>query len=889
MQEVKYFGVNELRAKFLDFFRSKDHMVIESFPLVPINDKSLLIIGSGMAPMKPYFTGEKTPPAKRVANCQKCVRVNDIEEVGKTSRHCTFFEMLGNFSFGDYFKKEALPMTWEFLTEVLEIPEERLFPSVYYEDEEAFEVWTKQMGLPPEKITKLGKKDNFWDVGKGPCGPCSEIYFDRGEKNGCGSPDCRPGCDCDRFIEVCNNVFTQYDNDGNDNYTPLKQKNIDMGMGLERLAMVMQQVDTVADVDTVKAVILRTCEIAGIEYRAYEKSGVSARIIGDHIRSAAFMVCDGIMPSNEGRGYVLRRLLRRAARHGKLIGIKGTFLHDLTDTVIELSKETYPELETKREYIKKVLKAEEDRFESTINSGLDMLESMIKKVRENKLEELSGENIFKLYDTYGFPYDLIGEIAAEHKLALGKEKFDALMQEQIKRAREARANIEGWIRDKFSGLSKNIPKTEFDGYFVQSEKAKVLEIIVEDGDSLEIADFVSEGEFTLILDKTPFYAESGGQVGDVGTIEIENGGALALVTDCKKTSDGKIMHICKMETGELKTGAEVTASVDRAIREATMRNHSAAHLLQAALREVLGKHVEQAGSYVDSERVRFDFTHFCAMTAEEIEKTENIVNDHILAGLNIGLIETDMETAKGMGATALFGEKYGEKVRVVKMGEVSVELCGGTHLDNTAKAGLFVITSESSVAAGVRRIEAVTGRGVLNVIKKDKELIANTARILKANNPGETAKRAEVIMAELKEQRREIEGLTSEIALGKTKALLSRIKKTKGGFDYLAAVMENTDAQEAKMACEELKQKNPGIVAILASVKDNRITLSAVCGSEAVKRGANAGILVKQVAQITGGSGGGRPEFAVAGAKDPSKLGEALEKGEEFLAAMTSD
>ena len=885
MRDIKYFGLNELRTKFLDFFKSKDHLIIDSFPLVPGDDKSLLLISAGMAPMKQYFTGEKAPPAKRVANCQKCIRVNDIEEVGKTSRHCTFFEMLGNFSFGDYFKKEAVEMTWEFLTKVLEIPEELLFPSVYFEDEEAFEVWTKHIGLPPEKITKLGKKDNFWDLGKGPCGPCSEIYFDRGEKNGCGSPDCAPGCDCDRFIEVCNNVFTQFDNDGSGNYTPLKQKNIDMGMGLERLAMVMQQAETVADVDTVKTVILKTCETAGIEYAPHENSGISARIIGDHIRSAAFMICDGVMPSNEGRGYVLRRLLRRAARHGKLMGIKGAFLHELIDAVIDLSKQAYPELEAKREYIKKVLKAEEDRFEATIHTGLEMLGDMIKKLKENNLSELSGENIFKLYDTYGFPYDLISEIAKEHNLALGREKFDELMQKQIRRAREARANIEGWIKDKLANLMRHISKTEFDGYSVLEERAGILEIIVEDGENLAAADFVNEGEFTLILDKTPFYAESGGQVGDVGTIE-GGGGARALVLDCKKTSDGKIIHICKMETGEFKTGAEITAAVDKATREAAARNHSAAHLLQAALREVLGGHIEQAGSYVDSGKLRFDFTHFNAMTPAEIEKTENIVNENILAGVDITFFETDMETAKKTGATALFGEKYGDRVRVVQMGKISSELCGGTHIDNTAKAGLFKIISESSVAAGVRRIEAVTGRGVLDMIKRDKELILNTAGILKENNPGEIAKRAEGAMLELKEQKREIEKLVSEIALGKTKELLPKQKKTGAGVDYLAAVLENTAADEAKIICETLKQKNPDIAAVLASLKENKLTFSAVCGSEAIRRGANAGALVRQVAEMTGGSGGGRPEFAVAGGKELSKLSEALEKGEEFLLAM---
>ena len=885
MRDIKYFGLNELRTKFLEFFKSKDHLIMDSFPLIPINDKSTLLVSASMAPFKSYFSGENPPPAKRVAICQKCVRVNDIEEVGKTSRHCTFFEMLGNLSFGDYFKKEALPMTWEFLTKVLEIPEDLLFPSVYFEDDEAFEVWTKDMGLPPEKITKLGKDDNFWELpGGGPCGPCSEIYFDRGEQYGCGSPDCKPGCDCDRFIEVCNNVFANLDSDGKGNYALLKQNNIDMGMGLERLAVVMQQVETVQEVDTFKKVVDKTCEIAGIEYQPYEKTGMSIRIIADHIRSATFMICDNIMPSNEGRGYVLRRLLRRAARHGKLLGIKGAFLYDLTDVVIDLSKGAYPELETKREYIKKVLKAEEDRFEATINAGLEILGDMIKKAKENKFEDLSGENIFKLYDTFGFPYDLISEIAEEHNLILDKEGFDNLMREQIKRARDARANIEGWIKDKLAGLTKNVT-TEFDGYSVLTETAKVISVIVEDGENLVSVDGINEGEFTLILDKTPFYAESGGQIGDVGTITGKN--AAVSVLDCKKTADGKIIHICKIEDGEIKTGDEITASVDAKTRLAITRNHSAAHLLQAALRKVLGSHIEQAGSYVDGERVRFDFSHFTAMTKEEIEQVEDIVNENILAGLDITITETDIETAKKMGALALFDAKYGEKVRVIKMGDFSCELCGGTHLNNTSKAGLFKIISESSVAAGTRRIEGTTGCGVLDIIKKDKDLIVETAKILKANNPNDIAKKAENLTAELKEKKREIESLTAEIALGKTKELMSKIKKIDGcDIEFLAGVSDDINPDGAKKICEELKQKNPNIAAVIASTGDNKIVFTAVCGAEAVKSGANAGVLVRQIAQIAGGSGGGRPEFAVAGGKDFTKIDEALEKGEEILKSM---
>ena len=891
MRNIKYYGANELRTKFFEFFKSKEHMKLESFPLIPLNDKSLLIINSGMAPMKPYFLGEKTPPAKRVVTCQKCVRVIDIEEVGKTSRHCTFFEMLGNFSFGDYFKKETLAWMWEFLTKELGIPEDLLYPSVYFEDDETFDIWTKDMGLPPEKITKLGKKDNFWEAGPtGPCGPCSEIYFDRGKEYGCDDPDCKPGCDCDRFIEVCNNVFTQFDNDGKGNYIPLKQKNIDMGMGVERLSMVMQQVNNVQEIDTCRPIIDKICEIAGVKYNSDKKSDLSIRIIADHIRTATFMICDNIMPSNEGRGYVLRRVLRRAARHGKLLGIKSAFLYDLTDKVIDFSKEAYPELEQKRDFIKKILKAEEDRFESTINSGLAMLDDMIKNIGRGDpdasptVKILPGENIFKLYDTYGFPYDLINEIAAENKIMLGKEKFDALMQEQIKRAREARANIESWIKNKLAGLTGNI-STEFDGYNLLSERSKIISIIVEDGENVVAVDSINEGEFTLILDKTPFYAESGGQVGDVGIIRTEN--AAAFVSDCKKTPDGKIIHLCKIENGEFKSGEEVEASVDFKIRTATARNHSVAHLLQAALRKVLGSHIEQAGSYVDSERVRFDFTHFAAMTEKEIEEVENIVNENILAALDITVIETDMESAKKMGAIALFDDKYGDKVRVVKMGGVSCELCGGTHLDNTSKAGLFKILAESSIAAGVRRIEGTTGGGVLNIIKKDKDLILGTAKILKANNPGDIAKRAESLTAELKEQRREIESLTSEIALGKTKEILSKTKKIEDtNIDYFAIVSNEINPDGAKMICEELKQKNQNIVGIIASTGDNKIVFTAVCGSEAVKSGANAGNLVRQIAQIAGGGGGGRPEFAVAGGKDFPKIDEALEKGEAILKDM---
>ena len=891
MRNIKYFGLNELRTKFLEFFKSKEHLIMESFPLVPINDKSILLISAGMAPFKPYFSGEQTPPKSRIAACQKCVRVNDIENVGRTSRHCTFFEMLGNFSFGDYFKSETLAWMWEFLTQVLEIPEDLLFPSVYLDDDEAFDVWTKELGLPPEKISRLGKEHNFWEIegGAGPCGPCSEIYFDRGKEHGCADPACAPGCDCDRFIEVCNNVFTQFDSDGKGNYTPLAQKNIDMGMGLERIAMVVQQVNAVAEVDTVKAVIEKMCEIAGIKYNASEKSDISVRIIADHIRSAVFMIGDNIMPSNEGRGYVLRRILRRAARHGKLLSVKGAFLYDLADTVIDLSKEAYPELEQKRDYIKRVLKGEEDRFEATIDAGLERLGEMIAKAKAENLTVLPGADIFRLYDTFGFPYDLTLEISAEHGLELdkdGAEGFDALMREQVKRAREARSSVEGWGKDKLAGLAKI--DTQFTGYSGLTGEAQVLAVIIENGDELTEIENINEGEFILILDKTPFYAESGGQIGDTGIITTASNAEIE-VLDCKKTADGTIIHVCRIESGELKAGDKVQTRVYAAIRRAIMRNHTAAHLLHAALRNELGGHVEQSGSYVDAERVRFDFTHFAALTEDELRQVELMVNDMILSGLDISAVETDMESAKKMGASALFGEKYGDTVRVVKMGDFSCELCGGIHLDNTGKAGLFKIISESSIAAGIRRIEGTTGYGVIGIIEKDKGLINSTAKILKANNPGEIDKKGESLQSELKEARREIDKLNAQIAAQKVQDLRAKIIKI-DNISYVSAKFDDIGAEGAKILCEELRAQDPHIVAVIAAVNrpENKLTFTAVCGAEAVKAGADAGALIKRVAQAAGGGGGGKPEFAVAGGRDLDKLGEALASGEQIVKSMLS-
>ena len=906
MRDIKYFGLNELRTKFLEFFKSKEHLIVDSFPLIPQSDKSLLIISAGMAPLKPYFSGEQVPPKTRMASCQKCVRVNDIENVGITSRHCTFFEMLGNFSFGDYFKRESLAWSWEFLTKILEIPEHLLFPSVYIEDDEAFDIWVNEIGLPPSRISKLGKSDNFWEIegGSGPCGPCSEIYFDRGEENGCDNSDCAPGCDCDRFIEVWNNVFTQFNSDGRGNYAPLEQKNIDTGMGLERLAMICQQVNSVFEVDTVRAIIDKICAITAIKYNTDENTDISIRIISDHIRSAVFMTGDTIVPSNEGRGYVLRRILRRAARHGKLIGIKTTFLHELAETVIKLSGAAYPELVQKRDYIKKVIKAEEDRFQATIDTGLERLNDMIANAKKQKLKSLAGADVFKLYDTFGFPYDLTLEICAERKLAIddaSKAEFDSLMAEQADRARKARDEGGGWSSDKMTKLAKFIKtldtvcdiKTEFTGYTEMKGSANVSAIIADNGsddddcftaiDHLNDIDF--EDEFILILDKTPFYAESGGQIGDTGIIRsegIKGSGAAVTVLDCKRTPDGTVAHMCRLESGELRVGELVDTRVHSAIRSAIMRNHTAAHLLHAELRRNLGEHVEQAGSYVDTERLRFDFNHFAALTPEELDNVEKTVNYAILAGIEAEYIETDMETAKEMGAVALFGEKYENKVRVVKIKDCSLELCGGTHVDNTSKIGLFKIVSESSIAAGVRRIEAVTGFGVLDIISKDKALIANTAKILKANNPNEIDIKSEALQTEFKEARREIDRLRVRMAGQRADSLLSSAKSIKS-VKLITACFDDLNAEGAKVLCEELRTRDASIVAVIAATEGGKLTFTAACGAEAVKNGANAGAIVKQVAAVAGGGGGGKPDFAVAGGRDLSKIDEALAAVENIV------
>ncbi len=864
---MKWTGLNELREKYLSFFESKGHLRLPSYSLVPNNDKSLLLINSGMAPMKKFFTGEVEPPRRRVTTCQKCIRTPDLERVGKTARHGTYFEMLGNFSFGDYFKREAIAWAWEFLTETLEIPGDLLWPSIYENDDEAYDIWVNEIGVNPAHVVRLGKADNFWEHGSGPCGPCSEIYFDRGEKYGCGSPDCKPGCDCDRYMEIWNNVFSQFNNDGNGNYTELAQKNIDTGMGLVRLACVMQGVDNLFEVDTVRSVLDTVCKIAGKTYGNGGDNDVSIRVVTDHIRSATFMISDGVIPSNEGRGYVLRRILRRAARHGKLLGINRPFLTELCDVVVETNKAGYPELVEKHDYIIKVISMEEERFDATIDANLSILSNLIKRALTDGAHTISGEEVFKLYDTFGFPIDLTREIAAEQNIEIDEETFARLMNDQKTRARNARANISGWS-DSSKAFLGELAKTEFTGYeSTVTDGAKVLAIIVDDNP----VDSVSEGDFSLVLDKTPFYGEGGGQVGDSGTIYDHD--TMISVTDAKKT-DGVYIHLCTIANGDVKVGDTVRAEVDSARRTAIMRNHSAAHMLQAALRTVLGSHVEQAGSYVDAQRCRFDFTHFAALTPEELFKVEALVNAHILLGEEIITKETDIETARAEGAMALFGEKYGDVVRMVKMGTFSTELCGGTHLDNTAKAGLFKIVGESSVAAGVRRIEAITGLGVLGFIKEQETLIADAAHEMKTN-PAELAKRAAQLSEELKAAKHEIEALNAKIASSKTADIMNGAIKV-GAVTVVAAVTEGMAPDAARGVIDDLKAKDDSIVALLATVVDGKANLVCGCGKAAVAAGAMAGKIVGAAAAVTGGKGGGRPDNAMAGVGDVSKLADAV-------------
>ena len=873
---MKWTSLNDLREKYLAFFESKGHLRLPSFSLIPNNDKSLLLINSGMAPMKKFFTGEEKPPRNRVCTCQKCIRTPDLERVGHTARHGTYFEMLGNFSFGDYFKEEAIEWSWEFLTKTLEIPGDLLWPSVYEGDDEAFTLWRDKIGVPEAHIVKLGKEDNFWEHGSGPCGPCSEIYFDRGIKYGCGSPDCKPGCDCDRFMEIWNNVFSQFNNDGNGNYTELAQKNIDTGMGLERLACVMQGVDNLFEVDTVRKLLDTVCDIAGKKYGVDAANDVSIRVVTDHVRSATFMISDGVIPSNEGRGYVLRRIIRRACRHGKLLGIDRMFLRELSEIVIGQNENAYTELREKREYILKVIVLEEERFNATIDAGLGILSGIIESLKAEGGKVISGADAFKLYDTFGFPVDLTREIAEEAGLSVDNDAFAALMDEQKQRARAARGNISGWS-DSSKDLLAKLPVTDFVGYDNIECEATLLSIIA-DG---EAVDSINEGECSLVFDKTVFYGEGGGQVGDTGAIVSE--GATLTVLDTKKTN-GIYIHEVKIEAGSVKVGDKLTLKIDNARRLAIKRNHSACHLLQAALREVLGTHVEQAGSYVDEHRVRFDFSHLAAMTQDEIARVEAIVNAHILSAEGCSTEVSDIESARKKGAMALFGEKYGDKVRVVSIGTSSIELCGGTHVGSTGEIGLFKVISESSVAAGVRRIEGTTGLGVLALLSERDELISETARELKAQNPATIAKKASALQAEIKETKRELESANSRLSELKTQSLLDNVK-TVGAFKLLTARVDaRPDA--ARGLCDSVKSKFSDAVAVFAAVSDGKLNFVACAGPDAVKAGAHAGNILREISAICGGKGGGRPDSAMSGGRDLDKIDEALARVEEILKGL---
>ena len=871
------YGVNELRKMFLDFFESKGHLVMKSFSLVPHNDNSLLLINSGMAPLKPYFTGQEIPPRKRVTTCQKCIRTGDIENIGKTDRHGTFFEMLGNFSFGDYFKHEAIAWCWEFLTEVVGLDPDRLYPSVYLDDDEAFDIWNKEIGIPAERIFHFGKEDNFWEHGSGPCGPCSEVYYDRGEKYGCGKPGCTVGCECDRYIEVWNNVFTQFDNDGHGNYTELDQKNIDTGMGLERLAAVVQDVDSIFDVDTIQALRNRVCELAGKTYKENHDWDVSIRIVTDHIRSATFMISDGIMPSNEGRGYVLRRIIRRAARHGRLLGIKGDFLANLSHTVIEGSKDGYPELEEKKDFIFNVLTQEESKFNKTIDQGLSILSDMEDTMMKEGKTQLSGEDAFRLYDTYGFPLDLTKEILEEKNLTIDEDGFQAAMKEQKEKARAARevTNYMGADVTVYESLDPAI-SSEFVGYDKLVWESEVTAMTTEEA----VVDALTDGENgTIIVSRTPFYGTMGGQCGDTGVIRCADGEFE--VKDTVHLAGGKIGHIGRMTKGMIKNGDKVELAVNASERAATCKNHSATHLLQKALRTVLGSHVEQAGSYVDAGRLRFDFSHFSAMTQEELDKVEKIVNEEIAAHLPVQTSVMTLDEAKKTGAMALFGEKYGDSVRVVQMGDFSTELCGCIHVDNTGDIGVFKILSENGVAAGVRRSEAITGMGVFAYYKEVEEKLAEAARIVKAT-PANLAEKLTHLMAEVKQLSSENESLKSKAARESLGNVMDQVKEVRG-VRLLAAKADNVDMNGLRELGDQLKEKLGEGVVVLASEKDGKVNLVAMATEEAMAKGAHAGNLIKGIAALVGGGGGGRPNMAQAGGKNPAGIPQAIVEVEKVL------
>ena len=870
-----YHGLNELREMFLSFFESKGHLRLPSFSLVPQNDKSILLINAGMTPMKPWFKGEEEPPRRRVCTCQKCIRTGDIENVGKTARHGTYFEMLGNFSFGDYFKHEAIAWSWEFLTEVVGLEPDRLYPSIYLNDDEAFDIWNKEVGIPAERIFRFGKEDNFWEHGSGPCGPCSEIYYDRGPEYGCGKPGCTVGCDCDRYIEIWNNVFSQFDNDGHGHYTELKQKNIDTGMGLERLACVCQNVDSLFDVDTVMNITHKVSQLTGAHYGETEKRDVSLRVITDHIRSATFMICDGILPSNEGRGYVLRRLLRRAARHGKLLGVNDPFLYQVVDTVIHENEGQYPDLREKQTYITKVIRTEEENFGRTIDGGMKIFSDLLAEHKQ-KLEKIfSGADAFRLYDTFGFPIDLTMEMAADEGLSVDENAFQKLMQEQKERAREARKALGdlGWAGVEFG---KDVPATEFVGYDHSECDAKIVAIVADE----ELREEVAAGaEAVVVLDQSPFYAEMGGQVADHGTITAD--GVVFTVADVQKNKGGKFMHYGRLAQGVLHVGDTVHAAIDMERRKAIQRAHSTTHLLDAALKKVLGDHVHQAGSLVEPDRLRFDFTHFEAISPEELRQVEELVNDAVLEGYPVVTEVLPIEEAKKKGAVAMFGEKYGETVRVVEMSDFSVEFCGGTHVDNTAKAGPFRIKSESSVASGVRRIEATCGKLSLKAMESSQGVLSRAAQFLKTA-PSGLLERMEQQANEMKQLRQAVEKFKAEASLGEARQFLASAKTVKD-LHVLATTRNGVDTAELRTMGDFLRDKDPKAVAVIASINGEKITFLAVCGKEAVARGIKAGDLVRHVSAICGGKGGGKPDSAMGGGSDPLKVDDALASVDDFV------
>ncbi len=871
----KPYGVNELREMFLSFFESKGHLRLPSFSLIPQNDASLLLINSGMAPMKPYFKGEVEPPRKRVCTCQKCIRTGDIENIGKTARHGTYFEMLGNFSFGDYFKHEAIAWCWEFLTKVVGLEEDRLFPSIYENDEEAFEIWNKEIGIPADRIFRFGKKDNFWEHGSGPCGPCSEVYYDRGEKYGCGEPGCTVGCECDRYMEVWNNVFSQFDNDGNGNYTELVQKNIDTGMGLERLAVVCQDVNSLFDVDTVMNITNHVTAITGASYGQSDKTDVSLRVITDHIRASTFMIADGVLPSNEGRGYVLRRLLRRAARHGKLLGVNNPFLFEVVGTVVKENESHYTYLRERCDYITKVVKVEEENFARTIDTGMAIFAAKMAEHKEKGETVFSGSDAFLLADTYGFPIDLTVEMVEDEGMTVDMEEFTRQREQQRVRAREARKALGdlGWAGIDFG---KDMPSTQFVGYTNMTNQGKILAVVAED----ELQETVGEGaEAILVLDQTSMYAEMGGQVADHGTISC--GDAVFQVNNVQKNKGGKFMHYGKMVSGVLSVGDCVTVEVDTERRKAIMRAHSATHLLQKALQTVLGDHVHQAGSYVEPDRLRFDFTHYSAMTPEEMAKVDVIVQEAILEGYPVDIREMSIDEAKAMGATALFSEKYGDTVRVVNMGGYSIELCGGTHLDNTAKVGPFRIESEASVASGVRRIEAVTGKVFLASMERNRQRLYAAANELKVK-PSELQDKIHNTVEEMKALKRTIDQFKAKEAAGAVVKMLSEAAMV-GNVKVLTVNLPDADAAKLRQMGDVLRDKDPSVVAVMASVNGEKLTFLAVCGKDAVKAGVRAGDIVKYVCGICGGSGGGKPDSAMGGGKDASKVQDALAAVKDFV------